>query len=143
MLADGSVHPNVIVTSGSITLNRAASVVNVGLPYVATTKIMPIEAGAQDGVAQGKTQRIHNIVMRLFETGPGLWYGPDTTTMDELQFRSSEDLMNNPVALFTGDTPFKPWPGKYEQGAQVTVQHRLPTPCTLVAVMPQLVTNDR
>lgn len=143
VLADGSVHPSVTVTGGQIVLNREASVVNVGLPYMSTLKTMPIEAGAQDGVAQGKTQRINNIVLRLYETGPGLWYGPDTTTMDELQFRGSQDLMNNPVALFSGDTPFKPWPGKYEQGAQMTVQHRLPTPCTLVALMPQLTTNDR
>lgn len=143
ILADGAVHPNRTVTSGSITLQRSASVVNVGLPFTATLKTMPLEAGAQDGVAQGKTQRIHNIVMRLFQTGAGLYYGPDTSQMDELHLRTTNDLMDNPVPLFTGDTPFVPWPSGYEQGAQMTIQHRTPLPCTVVALMPQVVTNDR
>lgn len=143
ILADGAVHPNRTVVGGSITLQREASVVNVGLAYTATLKGMPIEAGAQDGVAQGKTQRVNNIVMRLFETGPGLWYGPDVDTMDELHLRSSGNPMDEPVPLFTGDTEFKPWPGQYQQGAQLTVQHRLPTPCTIVALMPQMHTYDR
>lgn len=143
ILADGAVHPERTVVSGSITLQYAASVVNVGLPFTATVKTLNVDAGAQDGTAQGKVQRIHNTVIRLHETGPGLWYGPDTTTMDELAFRSSADAMDAPVPLFTGDTDMLAWPGEYEQGVQMTVQHRLPTPCTVVALMPQLVTNDR
>ena len=143
VLADGAVHPPVVVTGGAITLQLEASVINIGLHYDATLGTMPLEAGARDGVAQGKTQRINNVVMRLFETGPGLWYGSSLTSMDELHMRRPADLMDNPVALFTGDTDALPWPGEYEQGAQMFVQHRLPTPCTLVALMPQVTTNDR
>lgn len=143
ILADGSTHPNRTVSSGAVTLQRSASVVNVGLPYTATLRTMPIEAGAQDGVAQGKTQRLNNIVMRLFETGPGLYYGVLGLQLDELQTRRSTDPMDAPVPLFTGDTPFLPWPGQYEQAAQMTIEHRLPTPCTIVALMPQMNTYDR
>lgn len=142
VLADGSVHPNRTVTAGSITLQRAASVVNVGVPYTARLRTMSIEAGAADGVAQGKTQRIHNIVIRLDTTGPGLWYG-DGETMDELHMRTDADLMDNPVSLFTGDTPALTWPVGYQQGAHMQIEHRLPTPCTVIALMPQMVTNDR
>jgi hypothetical protein len=63
--------------------------------------------------------------------------------MDELASRSPSDDMDSPVPLFSGDTELLTWPGEYEQGSQITIQHRLPTPCTLVAVMPQQVTNDR
>lgn len=143
ILADGSVHPERVVTAGSITLQRDASVVQIGLPYTMTLRTLRLEAGAQDGTAQGKTMRIHNIVMRLHQTGAGLWYGPDTVTMDELAARSPGDLMDAPVPLFTGDTEVLAWPGQYEQGSHITIQHRLPTPCTIVAVMPQEVTNDR
>lgn len=143
ILADGSVHPNRVVASGSITLQREASVVNVGLPFTAKLKTMPIEAGAQDGVAQGKTQRLNNIVMRLFETGPGLFYGPESGKLDELHARRAGNAMDAPVPLFTGDTPFLPWPGEYQQGAQMMIEHRLPTPCTIVALMPQMNTYDR
>lgn len=143
ILADGSVHPERVVTGGEITLQREASVVQIGLPYTMTLRTLRLEAGAQDGTAQGKTMRIHNIVLRLFQTGAGLWYGPDTVTMDELASRSPTDPMDAPVPLFTGDTEVLAWPGQYEQGSQITIQHRLPTPCTVVAVMPQEVTNDR
>jgi hypothetical protein len=143
VLADGAVHPQRTVVGGEIELQLSASVVQIGLPYTMTVRTLRLEAGAEDGTAQGKTMRIHNIVLRLFETGAGLWYGPDTTTMDELPARSSGDAMDAPVPLSTGDTDILAWPGEYEQGSHVTIQHRLPTPCTLVAVMPQQVTNDR
>ena len=143
VLADGAVHPRRTVASGQITLQVEASVVSVGLPYMATLRTMPLEAGARDGVAQGKTQRINNVVLRLFETGPGLWYGPSLDKLDELHLRTPADLMDSPVTLFTGDTTYLAWPGGYEQGAQMIVRHQLPLPCTLVALMPQVNTSDR
>jgi len=143
VLADGAVHPNRTVSAGAINLQAAASVVNVGLPYTATIKTMPIEAGAQDGTAQGKEQRIDNIVMHLYETGAGLWYGPNTTDMDEYAVRSSGDAMDAPVPLFTGQTDRLAWPGEYEKGTQMVIQHRLPLPCTVAALLPQMHTYDR
>jgi hypothetical protein len=143
VLVDGAVHPNRTVSAGAINLQLAGSVVNVGLAYNATIKTMPIEAGAADGTAQGKQMRIHNIVIKMHETGPGLWYGPDTSNMDEYAMRSSGDDMDAPIPLYTGDTELLSWPGEYQQGPQMTIQHRLPLPCTIVALMPQLHTYDR
>jgi hypothetical protein len=51
--------------------------------------------------------------------------------------------MDEAIPVFTGDTDLLPWPGGYEKGSQITIDHRLPTPCTLVALMPQLHTYDR
>jgi hypothetical protein len=143
VLVDGAVHPNLTVTSGGITLQYAGSVIHVGLPYTARLRTMPLEAGAADGVAMGKTMRVNNIVMRFDRTGPGVFYGPDGTRLDELHPRRTTDLMDAPIPLFTGNTPALPWPGEYQQSPQLVVEHRLPTPCTLVALMPQLHTYDR
>ena len=143
VLVDGAVHPNVTVNSGQITLQYPGSVVNIGLPYTATVLTMPIEAGAADGVAQGKTMRVNNIVLRFDRTGPGVWYGPNLQNLDEYHPRRTTDNMDSPIPLFTGLTPALPWPGEYQQAPQMMVQHRLPTPCTLVALMPQLHTYDR
>jgi len=143
VLVDGAVHPNRTVSAGAINLQLAGSVVNVGLPYTATIKTMPVEAGSQDGTAQGKEQRINNIVLDLFETGAGLWYGPNLTDMDEYAVRSSSDDMDSPVPLFTGQTDLLAWPGEYEKGTQMCVQHRLPLPCTVRALLPQMHTYDR
>lgn len=143
VITDGAVHRNLVVTGGQIELDNPASIVNVGLGYVATLKTMPIEAGAADGVAQGKTIRLNNIVIRLYETGPGLWYGPTLDKMDEYHPRKPLMLMDSPVPLFTGETNLLPWPSGYEVSPQVVIQHRLALPCTIVAVMPQLHTYDR
>lgn len=143
ILADGYVHPSRTVTAGEIVLQSSASLVHIGLPYTMTMRGMRLESGAEDGTAQGKTMRIHTIVIRLLETGPGLWYGPSVDIMDELASRSSDDAMDAPVPLFTGDTDILAWPGQYEQGSQVTIQHRLPTPCTIIATMPHEFTYDR
>ena len=142
VLADGSVHPNRTVTGGQITLQRAASVVSAGLPYTMRADLVKFDAGSQNGTSMGKTQRINGVVFQLFETGPGLWYGsPDN--MDEMAFRSSLNPMDEPVKLFSGYSEFLPWPEGYEIGARVRLEHRLPTPCTIVAMMSQLSTYDR
>jgi hypothetical protein len=143
VITDGYVHPNRTVNSGEIVLQKAASVVVIGLPYTATLKTMPIEAGAADGTAQGKQMRVSNVVVRLLETAPGLYYGPSEDNTDEMDFRSSVDDMDQPVPLFTGNSPLLPWPGDYDNEAQITIQHKLALPCTVIAVMPQVHTYDR
>ena len=136
MLVDGAVHPNRTVSAGAINLQVAGSVVNVGLPYTATIKTMPIEAGAADGTAQGKQMRINNIVIKMHETGPGLWYGPNLSNMDEYAMRGSATDMDEPVPC-TRAIRICWLAGEYEQGPQMLIQHRLPLPCTVVALMPQ------
>lgn len=143
ILLDGASHPNVIVTGGEVSLQTPGSVINVGLPFIGQVKTMPLEAGAAEGVAQGKQMRINNMVIRLFESGPGLWYGPDESNMVEYHQRRTVDLMDNPVPLLTGDTGLLAWPAGYETGPQLIIEHRLPLPCTLVALMPQVHTYDR
>jgi hypothetical protein len=143
VLVDGAVHPSLTVTAGAITLQYPGSVIHVGLPFTARLRTMPLEAGAADGVAMGKTMRVNNIVMRFDRTGPGVFYGPGDGPLDEFHPRRTIDLMDNPVALFTGNTAALPWPGEYQQSPQLVVEHRLPTSCTLVALMPQLHTYDR
>lgn len=143
---DGAVQGNKVVTDGSVTLDAATEdgdVVNIGLGFTGTLRTMPLEAGAADGTAQGKPKRITNLTVRLHESGPGLYYGPDTSTMDLMMSRSTSDAMNQAVPLLTGDSELLPWPGGYDNNAQITIQHGLPVPCTVVALMPQVVTNDR
>lgn len=143
VIIDGAVHPNVTVDSGSATLQYEGSKISIGLPYVARLRTMPFEAGAADGTAQGKTQRITNVVFKLFKTAPGLRYGPDFDQMDDYHPRNTNDLMDNAVPEFTGDTPLLAWPSGYEQGVQVAIEHNLSLACTIVAIMPQLYTYDR
>jgi hypothetical protein len=141
ILADGAAHPNRTVESGSVTLQRASSVVHVGLPYTSRLQTMRPEAGAGDGTAQGKTKRINKMVIRFLAT-VGAKAGPDLDHLDEIQFRSGSALMDAPVPLFTGDKIME-WPGGYDFDGYMIVEQDQPLPMTLVALMPQLQTQDR
>jgi hypothetical protein len=144
VLADGATHPDRVVAGGAIALERAAATVHVGLAYTSTLETMNLEAGAADGTAQGKTKRVHRCVIRLHRS-LGLRAGPSDAALDEVpqtRFRPPSAPMGAPPALFSGDAEIA-WPSGYELGGRVVVECRDPLPATVVAVMPQLVTQDR
>jgi len=138
VLVDGATHPSRTVASGAINLQTAGSVVNVGLAYTATMKCFPIDIITNAGTSFITDRRISKIVMQLHETAPGLWYGPTPDEMDEYSVRSSSHDMDNPVPLFTGFTDELGWPQGSTRGPQMMIQHRLPLPCTVVALIPEL-----
>jgi hypothetical protein len=140
ILADGSPHPQRVVTSGTVTLQREASVVNIGLPVPCKVKSMRMEAGSQDGTAQGKTKRIHKLVLRFLDSLGGE-VGPAPDMLELLEFRTPRDQMNQPVPLFTGDKVIT-WPHAYDLDGYFYYQNTQPVAVTLVAVMPQIFTQD-
>jgi hypothetical protein len=142
VLADGAAHPQRTVASGSITLARSGSVVQVGLPCPAKLQLLRQNAGAADGTSQGKTKRIHSMTLRFLDTLGGK-IGPAEATLDEIPFRSSGDPMDAPPPAFSGDKTDIPWPAGYETDAYVWYVNDQPLPATVVAVMPHLKTEDR
>jgi hypothetical protein len=141
ILADGARVADQVVSMGSVTLMDAASKVHVGLGYDGLLIPMRIEAGGEAGVSQGKTKRIHRIVIRLFRSGEGTHYGT-LAELDELVLRDTFDIADAPAQFVSDDSIAVPWPGEYEQGGYVVIQHKGPTPCGIVALMPQLATGD-
>jgi hypothetical protein len=141
VLADGASHDQVVVTSGAITLTRASAYVHVGLPCPCKLAPMRIEAGAADGTAQGKVKRIHRTNIRLLNTVGGK-SGPDEDHLDEILFRDPSMDMDEPVPPFSGDKEL-PWPDGYNNEGYLMYVNDQPLPATVVAFMPQLVTQDR
>ncbi len=144
VLADGATHPPRVVTDGAIALERAASTVHVGLAYASVLETMNLEAGSATGTAQGKTKRLHRCAIRLHRS-LGLAAGPAEGALDPVaptQFRLPSTPMGTAPALFTGDADIA-WPGGYETAGRVRIECRDPLPATVVAVMPQVVTQDR
>lgn len=143
VLADGSVHPDCVVSgTGSITLQRAASTVQVGLKYTSTAKTLRIEAGGQDGPAQGKWKRIHRAIFRFFQSvGITLISPPTTAPAIPEPFRDSSMPMDQPVGLFTGDKRFQP-EGSYDMEGQITWSQTDPLPSNILLLSAQLETQD-
>jgi hypothetical protein len=141
ILADGATHPPRTVTGGSITLQREATKVHVGYPYQTLMQTMRLEAGAADGTAQGKTKRITKAVIRFLAT-VGARAGADPSQLDEIQFRSPSNPMDQAVPPFTGDKLIE-WPGSYDFEGYIYISQPQPLPMTVVAIMPQVHTQDR
>jgi hypothetical protein len=141
VLADGASHPQRVIAYGSITLQRSASVVQVGLPCPAKLATMRVDAGAADGTAQGKTKRINRVVVRLLNTLGGKM-GPAEDEVDELLFRSTGDDMDVAPPVFSGDKEIL-WRGGYEKDGYIWYVNDQPLPATIVAIMPQVTTQDR
>ena len=140
ILADGATHPDKTVSSGSITLDRSASDVKVGLGYTSLLKTMRIDAGAQNGTSQAKTKRIYEVTARLYES-VGVEIGPDLSNMERVPFRTSSDPMDQGIPPFTGDKEVE-FRGNYDTDGFMIVRQTQPLPLTILSLYPRLVTND-
>ena len=141
VLADGAVHPDVTVASGSVTLNYAASVVHIGYAYESKGQTLRLEAGAQDGTALGKTRRMHRVALLLHRT-LGMDIGMNFAQLDSIPFRTSADIDDAPPALFSGILS-ENVAGDYDTENQLCWQQQQPLPGTILAIMPQVVIQDR
>ena len=140
ILANGATHPDKTVSSGSITLDRSSTDVKVGLAYTSLLQTMRLNAGSQNGTSQGKTKRIYDITVRMFET-IGVEVGPDLSNMERIPFRSSADLMDEGIPPFTGDKEVE-FRGNYETDGFIFVRQTQPLPFTILSLYPRLQTND-
>jgi len=140
ILADGASHPDKTVSSGSVTLDRSALNVKVGLAYTSLLQTMRLNAGSQNGTSQGKTKRIYDITVRMFET-IGVEVGPNLNDMERIPFRSSADLMDEGIPPFTGDKEVE-FRGNYETDGFIFVRQTQPLPFTILSLYPRLTTND-
>jgi hypothetical protein len=141
ILAEGAAHPDQVVSSGGVTLDREASRVQAGLAYRSDLQTLRYNIGARTGTAQGKKQRIHRVYVRVFDTLGGK-FGSDADSLDVRVYREGGDAMDTAVALFTGDLEIQ-WDGDYSTEALVYVRQDQPLPMTVQAIFPQLVTEDR
>jgi len=148
VMVDGKSHPDLIVgtlSDGSIGVtlanNVSGSKIHIGLRNVWAIKLMEVEAGGSDGPAQGKTKRIQNIVLKLLNT-LGLSYGTESGTKDELTINNYTDYDETPT-LFSGNTKALAFPNGYDQEGQVYLTGDGVFPACILAIIIQLVTQDR
>ena len=140
IVADGSSHADKTVTDGKITLDRSASKVHIGYSYTSYVETLRIEAGADDGISQGKIKRIHGVTVR-FLNSVGAEVGPDISNLDRIPFRDSSMAMNQAVPMFTGDKEIS-FPSGYDNDAKIVIQQTQPLPMTVLAIMRRSNTFD-
>ena len=141
ILADGATHPTKVVSSGSITLDRATEKAVVGLSYDSVLQTMRIEGGAAEGTSQGKTKRISKVVLRLFET-VGVKVGPSLSNLEAIPFRTSSDPMDTPVSTFIAGDKEIEFNDDFNSDGFIFIKQDQALPCSVLAIYPTLVTSD-
>lgn len=139
ILANGAVQASKTVSSGSITLDYRASIVHAGLPYTSELETQRIEAGSQDGTAQGKIKRIHEVILRIYRS-LGIEVGRRDGNVDTIPFRSSADAMDAAPALYSGDLRVDFSEGFNRKGT-VYFRQQQPLPLTVLGIFAHLKTN--
>ncbi|WP_419785982.1 hypothetical protein [Pseudodesulfovibrio sp.] len=141
VLADGAVQTDrVVAADGSITLDRAASVVHAGLPYVSKLQPMRLEAGNSRGTAQTKQKRITKVSVRFHATLGGK-IGPDAENLETVCFRSPAIPMGRSVGAWSGDKTVN-FPRGWNRDGILTVVQDQPLPMTVLLIVPTLVINE-
>jgi hypothetical protein len=130
ILADGAVHPQKTVSSGAITLDRAASVVHIGLPYNSDLNTLPM-ALQVEAVGQGRVKNLNHVWLRVLESS-GIFAGPSADQLVEAKQRTEEPY-GSPPDLKTQDIKIMLTP-QWQDNGQLFVRQTDPLPLTVVAL---------
>lgn len=131
ILADGAVHPQRVVTSGTITLDRAASVVQVGLPITADLQTLPVAQQIDGGMGQGRMKNVNKAWLRVYQSS-GIFVGPNEEHLVEAKQRTTEPYGTAP-ALKSEEILVMTTPTWADSG-QVFIRQTDPLPLTIVGL---------
>lgn len=139
ILADGAVEPDQVVADGSITLETACSVVQVGLPYTSDLQTLPLAFEGMEAAGQGTLKNVTDVHLRvtqtsLFETGP------DFDRLTPRRSRQVSDNYDSPPSLKTAEVRVK-IDGSWNTDASVCVRQSAPLPLSVLAMTLEVATG--
>lgn len=111
------------VSGGSITVNNAVVVAQMGLAYTSTVKPMKLDIA---GLGILTTKRISKAIISFYKTLGGK-FGSDTSTLDTVTFRDTGDKMDASPSFFTGEKELS-FPGGYEKEGNIIIEQEQPLP---------------
>jgi hypothetical protein len=139
ILADGAVHPQRVVTSGSITLDYEASVIHIGLPIEADLQTLPLAFEGAQAAGQGTLKNINKVHMRVYQSS-GVKAGPSFNNLTTYPSRSVADPYGSPPSLRTGELSLAIGPSWNTDGG-VCVRQSEPLPLTILSMTLEVATG--
>jgi len=140
ILADGYTVPDQVVTSGQITLQRAAEKVQVGLGYIPAMELLDIDTLQQSQTLKARSMSVSKVTIEV-EKSRGGFVGPrkdDGSTGQMLEIKPRFDADGyDPIALRT----FKQEifiDSLWSKGGGVRIEQRDPLPMAILSVIPQV-----
>lgn len=128
ILADGALHPTRTVVDGTITLQEAASVIIVGLPYEGLIKTLPLVG---QNINPVKPKIITAVYLRVLRSS-SIFAGQLPEQLSEYKQRSTESY-GLPPNLISGIIEI-PVAGAYSADVSIYVSQKNPLPLILQAM---------
>lgn len=135
VLADGHVDGPFTVTSGSITIQNAATVVHAGLAIESDLETLDVNVPNNETVRD--KQKIVPAVRFIVESSRSLFAGPDEDHLTEFKQRSTEHY-DQPVTMLTGVADIRVM-SNWNKNGRVFVRQSDPLPLNILAVIPEFV----
>ena len=132
VLADGAVMPRATVVDGSVTIQHAASVVHVGLPYRTLAKTLPLALEGIEGAAQATRKTVKKVSLNV-DKSSGLKAGKSEDALYEAKERTTEPY-GAPPSLLSGyvDIPVN---AGWSDGGQIVVAQDDPLPLSILSMV--------
>lgn len=141
---DGGQHPQETVTDGAITLDRQASVIHVGLPYIGYLETNDLEGAGVTGPAQSKKKSMTAVGFRFLNTLYAR-YGSSYYKLNQIEMRTAAMKMDRPPEMFTGDRKetyanesLDATDGGWSRSKRAIVSQDQPFPCNVQLVIPYI-----
>lgn len=142
--ADGKVHRDLLVTSGTITLPEPASLIHAGLPYTAKLRTMAPQVVANINTV-GKLRRLATAVIKLYRSMGGR-VGRDGDHAHDVHFRKPDSNMDAAQPLF-GD----PYPddvrqainGTNDRDGSIYIENSDPLPLVVCNITCEVIVGEK
>lgn len=135
ILADGAVHPQRVVTDGTVTLEAEASTVHIGLPIIAEFHTLPLAMQLDGSFGQGRAKNVNKLWLRVYRSS-GIWAGPTADQLTEVKQRTDEPY-GAPPALKSEEIPLALSP-RWGDSGQVFVRQADPLPLMIVSMSAEI-----
>ncbi|MDN6861939.1 MULTISPECIES: hypothetical protein [Pseudomonas] len=139
ILADGSVHPQRVVTGGSVVLQEYAGIIHAGLPYVSDFETLDLELKNANETVLDKKIAVTSVTV-LVEESRGIMAGQDKDHL--YPQKTDRDQYEPPIELLTGQAEISitnNWQGK----GRVFIRQEDPLPLSILAVIPEVTIGGR
>lgn len=139
VLADGNEVTGLSVSSGSITLPRAASIIHAGLAYTPAMETLDIDSPGELTL-KSRTVSVSQVVIEV-ESSRGGFIGPKLDSngagvMREIKPRFDSDGYD-PIALRTSKEEINIEP-TWSRGGGIRIEQRSPLPLAILSVIPRV-----
>ena len=142
VLADGVFVGKKTVENGQIVINAPATDVVVGLSYTTIVEPMPINVDMPNGSGQARSQRINQVVVRLYRTASFEYSWGKEFHKAPVKDEDKLDLMSGDLLLSWGDSNTEVKLNNEDivnsTGSRMIFRQSEPLPVYFVSIYPQL-----